>query len=414
VNLLRDVWSVLTPTQRRWVAWTQVLSIIMAFSTTAGIVSIAPFFSLLGNPGLIEHSGFLHWLYVSNGFSSRRSFEVALGAGFLALVITANIINVVGSFAMIRVARWIGTDLQSTLFGEYISRPYIFHANTSSALLFNNIVQETIRATNDILLNVFVLVTNVVTAAFIVVVVTIVNPRIALGVVGALLGGYVLIYLAVRIRLLRAGEAQTFFFTELTRIINESFGAIKEILVLGIQEFLSGSFTRASKEFGKAAARTQIIAQTPRHIMECVAVAGLVLVALLAENGAGGIGAQLGQLTFLGFAAYRLMPTLQQAFAALVKIRESHSGFAVIAPDLRFARARTPQVQSPDTWWQQAPRKEIRLADISFRYAQHGIGARRRVAMHSRARCSRYRRAKWFRQNHLGRSARRTAGAQRR
>jgi putative ABC transport system substrate-binding protein len=33
MSLLFDVWGVLTPTQRRWVAWTQVLSIVMAFST---------------------------------------------------------------------------------------------------------------------------------------------------------------------------------------------------------------------------------------------------------------------------------------------------------------------------------------------------------------------------------------------
>lgn len=44
MSLLLDVWGVLTPRQRRWVAWTQVLSIVMAFSTIAGIASIAPFF----------------------------------------------------------------------------------------------------------------------------------------------------------------------------------------------------------------------------------------------------------------------------------------------------------------------------------------------------------------------------------
>ena len=76
-KLLRDIWSVLTPRQRLWMVWAQVLSIAMAFSTVVGIASIAPFFSALGNPHLLDHHGLLHSLYIRFGFSDRRSFEVA-------------------------------------------------------------------------------------------------------------------------------------------------------------------------------------------------------------------------------------------------------------------------------------------------------------------------------------------------
>ena len=57
----------------------------------------------------------------------------------------------------------------------------------------------------------------------------------------ALAGGYVLIYLAVRKRLLRAGQIQTHFFIEQTKIVNESLGAIKEILVLRAQSFFEAT-----------------------------------------------------------------------------------------------------------------------------------------------------------------------------
>ena len=101
--------------------------------------------------------------------------------------------------------------------------------------------------------------------------------------------------------------------------------------------------------------------------MECIAVAGLVAVALLA-GGEDGIGSRLGQLTFLGFAAYRLLPTLQQAFLAIVRIRASRAGFASILPDLRLARTNEYRVDAPDSSWQRAPRLEIRLKEVSFRY----------------------------------------------
>jgi len=280
MRLLLDIWSVLTPRQRRRVLAAQILAIVMAFSTIAGIASIAPFFSVLGNPQLLDHNGLLHSLFTRFAFSDRRSFEVALGVAFITLVLVANIINAMGSFVMIRLACSIGTDLQSTLFGEYLARPYLFHARTHSAVMLNNIIHETTRAISDILHSTFSLVTNLVTATFIILTVVLLNPAVAAAMVVVLAGGYVLIYFAVRNRLSRAGMAQSHHYTELTKVAHESMAAIKEILVLRIQGFFRGKFARSSEAFARATAHTQLVGQSPRHIMECAVVAGLVVTAL--------------------------------------------------------------------------------------------------------------------------------------
>jgi ABC-type multidrug transport system fused ATPase/permease subunit len=367
MDLVIDIWKVLTSRQRRRVLGAQAISIVMAFSTVTGIASIAPFFAVLGNPKLIDQNGLLHWLY-QFGFSTQRGFAVALGFAFMGLVLLANLINVIGSFVMIRLASSIGTELQSILFGEYLQRPYLFHARTQSAVLLNNVIHETTRTTNQILQNAFSLITNIVTALFIVVSVMLLNPAVAAAMIVALAGGYVLIYLAVRNRLLRAGEIETRFWIEQTKIVNEALGAIKEMLILRIQNFFRGGFERSSRSVARAAAHTRLIAQSPRYIMECVAVVGLVAVALLAGSGDDGIGPKLGQLTFLGFAAYRLLPTLQQAFSAIVRIRADQAGFAAIAADLRLARTRTVRAAATDGPWRQSPRSEIRLKAVSFCY----------------------------------------------
>jgi ABC-type multidrug transport system fused ATPase/permease subunit len=369
MNLLFDIWSVLTAQQRRWVVWAQILSMLMALSTVAGIASIAPFFAVLGNPHLIDHIGLLHRLYIYGGFSGSHSFEVALGLAFMTLVLVASLINLIGSFAMIRLARWIGADLQSILFAEYLARPYVFHARTHSAVLLNNIIHETNRLTNDILQNVFLLVTNIATATFIILSVMLLNLTVAAAMIGVLAGGYVLIYFAVRNRLFHAGQVQSHCFTEQTRIISESLGAIKEILVLRLQNFFASTFAQSSQAFARATAHTQLIGQSPRYVMECVAVAGLVVVALVAGSRENGIGPWLGQLTFLGFATYRLLPTLQQAFGAIVKIRTGRAGFVAIARDLRLARDAGYAVRTADTSWLKCPQREIRLREVSFRYA---------------------------------------------
>ncbi|HEY3730552.1 MAG TPA: ABC transporter ATP-binding protein [Steroidobacteraceae bacterium] len=369
MRLLADIWGVLTPRQRRWVLAAQVLSVLMAFCTVTGIVSIAPFFSVLGNPQLIDAPGPVHWLYARMHFASHRSFVIALGLGFMALVLIANAINIAGAFVMSRLAWWIGADLQSVLFAAYLDRPYLFHARTHSATLYNNVIHETARATNEILQSVFTLITGLVTASFIVICVLLLNPVVAVAMLAALAGGYLLIYVAVRQRLFRAGQQQSQYFVLQTQIVNEALAAIREILLTGVQAVFSARFDRASRTLSRAVAHTQLISQSPRHIMECVAVAGMVGVALLLGGRADGVTPWLGQLTFMGFAAYRLLPTLQQVFVALVRIRGSRAGFARIVPDLRLARtaAAPPAV---DGSWRQCPRRDICLNDVTFRYAE--------------------------------------------
>jgi ABC-type bacteriocin/lantibiotic exporter with double-glycine peptidase domain len=374
MTLLADLWGVLTPKQRRGILTTQIVSIAMAFSTVTGIAAIAPFFAVLGQPQLVDHNALLHWAYVHGGFSNKRSFVVALGISFIAVMLIANLINVLGSLAMSRLALLIGNELQSVLFGEYLSRPYSFHIRANGTMLFNNILYETARVTNGILRNAFLLVTNLVTAAFIILSILLLKPLIALAMIAGLAGGYALIYLVLRKRLLQLGETQSRFANEQAQILHESFGAIKEVIVLQAQNFFRGQFAHASQSFSRAAAHSQVVAQNPRHLMECVAAVGLVGLALVLGGREDGVGPWLGQLTFLAFAAYRLLPILQQVFAASVHIRADRAALTLIAPDLRRARTAiraTAMAKSTrtDCTWQVPLKQEIRLEEVSFRYA---------------------------------------------
>jgi ABC-type bacteriocin/lantibiotic exporter with double-glycine peptidase domain len=374
MTLFAELWGILTPKQRRGILGMQIVSIAMAFSTVSGVAAIAPFFAVLGQPELIDHNALLHWAYVHGGFSSKRGFAVALGIAFIAVMLIANLINVLGSLAMSRLALRIGNELQSTLFGEYFSRPYSFHVRANGTTLFNNILYETARVTNGILRNAFLLVTNLVTASLIIVSILLLQPVIALAMIAGLAGGYALIYVILRNRLLQLGQTQSRSAIEQAQILHESFGAIKEILVLRVQDFFRARFERASKSFSLAAAHSQVVAQNPRHLMECVAAVGLVGLALVLGGRQDGVGPWLGQLTFLAFAAYRLLPILQQVFAASVHIRADRASLALIAPDLRRARTAihtsTPANFAPaDCAWQVRPQQEIRLEEVSFRYA---------------------------------------------
>jgi len=374
MSLIAEVWSVLSRPQRRRVAAIQCISVVMAFCTVTGIAAIAPFFAVLGDPRLINRNPLLHWLYVNGDFSSRRGFNAALGVAFIAAVLIANAVNALGTLSMNRLSLRIDAEMQRALFREYLSRPYAFHAAANSTRLFNNIMYETTRVTEGILQGLLTLVTNLVSALFIVVSVLLVNPQISAVMLLGLTGGYAVIYLCVRIRLLRVGETHSRAWFDKARILNESFGAIREVLLHKDPRLFNETFARASGEASETAAYIHVAGQIPKHAMECIAVSALVGAALVLGSGGAGTGTWLGELTFIAFAAYRLLPMLQQIYVAAVRIRADRAALTLIAPDLKRPEEQSRPTlarASPaaDCRWPEGPCEEIRIKGVSFQYA---------------------------------------------
>src|SRR5262249_13261924 len=154
----------------------------------------------------------------------------------------ANAVNLLGSLAMNRFAHAIGSYFSALLFDEYLHRDYLFHCRSNSATLLSNVTWELTRATTGILLSAALLCTSVVTGVLIVASVCIVDPQVAGTAAVVLAGCYVSIYMLARRRLLANGLLESSNTAERTRIVNESFGAIKEITLLGRQELFRSRF----------------------------------------------------------------------------------------------------------------------------------------------------------------------------
>jgi ABC-type bacteriocin/lantibiotic exporter with double-glycine peptidase domain len=213
-------------------------------------------------------------------------------------------------------------------------------------------------------------VTNLVTIMFVVISIVLLNPLVAIGAVIGLGASYAVIYLIARGRLLRNGLTESRYYAERAQVVNESFAAIKEITILQVRDFFVRRFTRQCESISQVSLSNLAISQSPRHILECATVFCLVGVALYLRGRSDGVGPWVAQLSFIGLAAYRLLPALQQAFSAIVTIRANHPAFANIAADLqRGSTAESARSISRDRVWLGRPHRELRLYEVSFQYA---------------------------------------------
>ena len=370
MRVLARIWRLLERGQRRQLVALQLLSVLMASSAVGGIAGVVPFFAVLADPASIEHSALLRVLYRHLGFTSEGAFVVALGCAFVTLMLVANAINLFGMLAIERFALQVGDSLYVRLFQQYLCRDYEFHLRSNASVLTSNVLQEVGRVSLGVLQQSLVLVTNVVTITFIMASILVVSPRVAVGATLGLGAAYGGVYYVTRSLLIRNGRSQSRYRAERAQIVSESFGAIREIIILNARNFFVRRFEEFCRAFSRVEWMTHAISTSPRNILECVIVFCLVAVALYLRGESGGVGPWLARLSFIGLAAYRLMPALQQAFTAIVNIRANQGSFEHIAADLEQS-AGGEKVLSAETNrpWHDRPHREIRVHDLSFRYA---------------------------------------------
>jgi len=382
-ELHADLWRALTPGQRRQFIALQVLTFLMSLSTLAGVAAIVPFFSVLADPDAIGRHTLLEWLYQASRAEDSATFLLLLGGGFIVMVVIANLVNLAGTLAVARFSLRVGREFHVALYEEYLHRDYLFHLRSGSVTLMNNVLHEVARAVTSVVQGGTTLVGSVLTSLLIVGSVLWMNPLLASVAAAAFLGAYASIYLLARRRLAWHGRREAELWEQMIRTLSESFVGIRDIQLRASQAYFRDAFDAHCAELERLNARIQFMALSPRYALECVMAVTLVGAALWLRRGSES-AYWLAQLSFLAFAAYRLLPAMQQGYASLLKIRADASAFQRISGDLARARA-MPRRRCPDerqlAEWRERPRQVLRVRDASFRYAPGDALAVRGVSL---------------------------------
>jgi len=360
------IWTTLSRSQRRRFVVLQFLSVLMASSTVLGLAAVMVFLAVLADPALIDGHAPLRVLQDLVGGTSQE-FMRLLGAAFSLVLISSAVLNVLGTRAAGRFAYSVGDRIREVLFAGYLRRDYLFHVRVGAGRLMDNVLNQSDRVTLT-LLNGQLLFTNAVLTLLVVVSIAVVNPVVAAVGVLSLGGGYLVFYRLVRHRLAAHGRLQASLGAERIAVVEQSLFGIKYLLTSRAQPWVDQRLAAVTRAMSGSMAETQFIGRFPKYVLECLAGVALIACALFVSRGAAN-GAWLAQLSFFGLAGFRLLPAIQQIYAALVILRNNRPAIDNIAAELLSH----PQAPATDT---SAPapislQQAIELDAVSFRYAPH-------------------------------------------
>lgn len=365
VKLIRQLFSLLTTNQKRRFYILQILVVIMAFMEIIGVASIIPFMAIVGDIGQLQQDTFIAYVFKNSGIKSESQFIFFLGIGVLIMLLISSIISMFTAWRLALFAAKVGAEISERLYTHYLKQDWLFHASGSSAGLTKKIHTEAGRVTGEIVMPLLQMNARFVLVLFMSLTLFIYDPLVAIIGIIIFAISYLLLFKVVRMSLQRNGIAISESSEERFRIMNESFGGIKDLLLLGRDNYFTKLFHETSQILAYSLGANTALTQIPRYLIELVAFGSMIalLLYLIATNN-GNLGLILPILSVYALATFKLLPAFQQLYASLAQIKGSMASFESIQQDL----ADSAKISFESEQIYLNPKENISLKNITFTY----------------------------------------------
>ena len=334
-NTLKELFSILNRSQRKRFFALQILIVVMAFMEIIGVVSIVPFMALVGDLNQLQQDTFISKIYQLSGIDSELEFVFLIGFVVIGILITSAILSILTIWRLSMFANKVGVEIADQLYTYYIKQGWLFHASGSSAILTKQIANESLRVTNGILVPVMQMNAKLLLVLFMSISIFVYDPFVAIIGLISFAALYTLIYKFFRARVKKNGKIVSEVHERRFRLMNDAFGGIKDVLLLGRDSEFINHFHMSGQKLAYSQGTNMALAQVPRYLVELLAFGSIIaLILYLILNHEGNLGIILPILSVYALAALKLLPAFQQIYASSVNIGGNIAAFHEIKEDL--------------------------------------------------------------------------------
>ena len=362
------LWSYLALRRKKQLGLLLLLTTVASFAEVLSIGSVLPFLGALTAPEqLFQHSlsqPFIRAL----GLTKPEELLLPLTLIFITAAIFSAAIRVFLLWQQTRVGHEIGADFSIEIYQRTLYQPYYVHIlNNSSKVIagvsvkVNDVVSQAILPLLTITSATLML--TVITAALIAL-----DPWIAISVFVGFGAIYFPVTLVTKRKLAENGKKISKNSNQVIKALQEGLGGIRDVLIDGTQNTYCEIYRSADISLRRAKASNQIMAGTPRFLIEGLGMSLIAFLAYRITANAPGFSNAIPILGALALGAQRLLPVMQQVYQSWSSLEGGRAYLDdvldLISQPLSDDFEKTPS--EPIRF-----EESIRLNDISFCYATH-------------------------------------------
>lgn len=359
--------------RRRWqLAGLALLMLAGAAAEMATLGAVVPFLGLLSNPSVIDQYPLITSVLNALGLdASNMLFAAGVLFGVVALLAAA--LRMLLMWVLYRCTYGLGADLGGEVFLRTLHQPYAWHVSHNTSEILAGI-QKVNAVISGIMVQVMQGSVSLLISLAILAALLVIDFQTAmLAGIGfsALYGATTLI---TRRQVLQ--NSATIAQNETLRMqsVQEGLGGIRDVLLDGSQPIYHRRFALQDYAMRRAQASNSFIAASPRFVIESAGMVLIVALAFWLSGREGGLTSAIPVLGALAIGAQKLLPQMQQAYAAWSSINGNqhhlHDVLALLerpaASGATLSTTAKPTNHSTTAFAKAAPL--IAFSKVTFRY----------------------------------------------
>lgn len=361
--------QLLSRTQKLKFLILQVSFVFSAALQMGSIAFLAPYITLLSDPGFLESNKYFSMAYDLTGADSYLQFLLIYSVCVCAIIFVSNAVASAVLWLSIKFTIDIGSGLQRKLYSAYMKNQYIFFLEKNSSYLITTISNQIPRMVYMVLQPFLQAVSQIILTLFIVIGLIVVDPILALIAALIVTSVYVIIYFAIRRRAVDSGEAVSDVARKKLKMLRESIKGIREIKLLGAEPWYEREIDKTTRRGLAAQAFIRLSGELPRYIVETVVFTAIIVLGVYLITSGTPQQQIVTTLSFYAMAGYKLLPAAQTIYKALTSIKGHSSVIDEVWHSFTAAKERAQNItQKQDTSVSFDNFRTMRLQSVNYRY----------------------------------------------
>lgn len=345
-----------------------ILTVVGSVLELLGVTIFLPFVNIIMYPDYVKNNEILNWFYEKGGFSTVKGFEVFLCIVIIGIYITKNVYLIVQKNITYKFSFHLQKTLATKLLNSYMKEPYSFHLKKNVAQL-QRALQEDVANFSGFVMQALELAAELGVCFLLGIYLLTVSKTITVVVVG-LLVICVLGFTFGTKRLSKGlGKDCQIYKAKIYQWINQSLGGIKEIKILGREDYFLDSYNLYYGKYTKALQILRLISMIPKYIVEAVCMTGLVFAIIIKIIfGEADMIHFIPQLTVFATAAFRLLPSVGRINGYVTQMLSYMPSIDLVYNDLKeIEKYKVKEAEETENNYCQL-NKEIYVDHVSFQY----------------------------------------------
>jgi len=308
-----------------------VLFLLTSFFDALSLAILFPFIQILVNFQDFQSS--YGWFFESINLTSKSEIITFLGITLVSLFIIKALASILVNWAILRITYNRQAKIKTSLLHKYLNMHYRKYIEGNSAryiqmiqtmsMQFIKVLQGFLRLLSD----------GLIFLSIVIVLAIVEGPLLIY--VGGMMIVLLLIYDIFFKKLLDSqSRAITDSSVQVTKTVNESIQGLKEIKILGKQNFFEDILKENVDIYAKNNIYADLIRTQPKHIIELIFVIAFTLAVVFFTPLQNDFQSLIPTLGVFLFAAIRLMPTLNQMLASVNVLRIGYYPTTLLFEDM--------------------------------------------------------------------------------